>query len=215
MVAWYYFAGNRYLPMQKLLLATTNPGKLEELRALLADLPVELVAPPELSLHLDVQEKGRDYAENAALKARSFATASGLTALADDSGLEVDALNGAPGLHSARFSPLPGATDADRRAHLLLALAGKPQPWTARFRSALCLALPNGDAHFASGECHWQIRREERGQGGFGYDRLFVVEGLEQTMAELSMAKKNTLSHRAKAISEMKGILKTVVDGER
>lgn len=198
--------------MQRLLLATTNPGKLEELRALLADLPVELIAPPELGLELDVQEKGKDYAENAALKARAYAAASGLPALADDSGLEVDALGGAPGLHSARFSPLPGATDVDRRAHLLLALAGKPQPWTAVFRSTICLALPSGDAYFAAGECYGQISPVERGTGGFGYDRLFVVEGLERTMAELGMTEKNSLSHRAKAVTGIRRILKTLVD---
>jgi len=126
--------------LSKLLLATSNSGKLEELRALLADLVVDLVTPNALGLDLAVDETGHGYAENASLKARAYAAASGLPALADDSGLEVDALGGAPGLHSARFAPQPSATDADRRAHLLWALAGKAQPWTARFISTICLA---------------------------------------------------------------------------
>ena len=198
--------------MPKLLLATTNPGKLEELRALLSDLAVELLTPIQLGLDLTVEETGKTYAENAALKARAYAAASGLPALADDSGLEVDALGGAPGLQSARFSPLPGATDADRRAHLLRALAGKLQLWTAVFRSTICLSLPNGEAYFATGECRGQISPTERGTGGFGYDRLFIIEGLGRTMAELGMTEKNSLSHRAKAVTGIRRILKTLVD---
>lgn len=200
--------GIEFKSLAKLLLATTNRGKIEELSALLADLAVNVVSPADLDLDLQVDESGGTYAENAALKARAYAAASGLPALADDSGLEVDALGGAPGLHSARFAPQPGATDTGRRAHLLQALAGKLQPWTARFRSTICLALPDGRIHLAEGVCRGEISLSERGQGGFGYDRIFIVEGQGRTMAELSMAEKNRLSHRAMAVAKMIGILK-------
>ena len=193
---------------KRLLLATRNPGKTEELKSLLGDLPaLELCTPEQIGLNLEVEESGQDYAENAALKARAFAKVSGLPALADDSGLEVDALNGAPGLFSARFSPLFQATDADRRAHLLEVLAGKPRPWKARFRSTVCVALPNGEMRLAHGECNGEIIPEERGQGGFGYDRIFLLEGQGRSMAELSMKEKNQLSHRARAIAEAKKML--------
>lgn len=179
------------------------------MKGLLADLPgFQLVTPAELGLTLDVEESGKDFAENAAIKAQAFAKAGGLPALADDSGLEVDALDGAPGLYSNRF--FPGAdTDAKRRAALLARLAGLPRPWTARFRSTVCLAFPDGSQHLAEGECRGEIVLEERGEGGFGYDRIFLVEGEGRTMAELRMAEKNQLSHRARAMTKMKEILRT------
>jgi XTP/dITP diphosphohydrolase len=190
---------------RKLLLGTNNPGKVGELRALLADLAgIELCTPAELGLALEPPERGATYAENAAAKAVAFAAAAGLPALADDSGLEVVALGGAPGLHSARYAPQPGATDADRRSYLLRQLAAHPQPWPAAFHSSVCLAQPNGDTFFASGVCRGEIIPEERGSGGFGYDRIFLVEGLARTMAELSMAEKNELSHRARAMAAAK-----------
>lgn len=135
-----------------LLLATNNPGKLVEIQDLLLGLPVQLVLPRQMGLALDVVEDGQTYAENAALKALAFSKASGLVALADDSGLEVDALEGRPGLYSARFSPLPGATDADRRVYLLEQLQGKPRPWQAHFHCTVaiavdrecCLSFPGG-----------------------------------------------------------------------
>ena len=194
--------------MPRLLLATSNPGKLLELRSLLAGLPLEIATPAELCLNLQVPETGATYAENAALKARAFAAASGLPSLADDSGLEVEALGGAPGLHSARFVPQPGASDADRRTRLLQALANHPQPWLATFRSAICLALPNGETYFTEGICTGEIIPEERGTGGFGYDPIFLLAGLGRTMAELSLEEKNQVSHRARAIGKIKQILK-------
>ncbi len=192
------------LPPKRLLLATNNPGKVDEMKGLLADLPdLKLVTPAELGLNLDVEESGKDFAENAALKARTFAVAGGLPALADDSGLEVNALDGAPGLYSNRY--FPGAdTDAKRRAALLQRLAGLPRPWKARFRSTVCLALPDGAEYLAEGQCRGEIIPEERGEGGFGYDRIFLIEGIGRTMAELSMAEKNQLSHRARAMAKMK-----------
>ncbi len=128
--------------MKKLLIATNNKGKTEELRALLAGLRAELVTPSDLGIDLHVVEDGQTYAENAAKKAVSFAQASALIALADDSGLEVDALGGAPGLYSARYLPEAGSTDADRRAYLLKNLGTRARPWLARFRAAVAIAVP-------------------------------------------------------------------------
>ena len=197
----------------KLLLSTNNKGKLRELQAILADLPLELLTPADLGLDLDVDEDGSTYAENAAKKALAFAKASGLTCLADDSGLEVDALNGAPGLYSARYSPKPGATDADRRQFLLQNLADKPRPWTARFRATVAVAGPEGSVQIAEGICEGQVIPEERGTGGFGYDPIFLLDGLTQTMAELPEETKNRLSHRARAVQAARPILMKLIDG--
>ncbi|MBW8012324.1 MAG: RdgB/HAM1 family non-canonical purine NTP pyrophosphatase [Chloroflexi bacterium] len=195
----------------KLLLATNNPGKLIELRSLLAELPkVELFSPEELNIKLQVDETGVDYAENAVLKARAFALASGMAALADDSGLEVDALEGAPGLFSARYAPQPGATDADRRAYLLKNLAGMDLPWPARFRAVIAVAQPNGIVQVAEGVCEGEIIPEERGTGGFGYDPIFLLQGGDKTMAELSETEKNLVSHRARAVQAAMPVLKNI-----
>lgn len=189
-------------------MATNNPGKIAELRSLLADIQgLKLVLPADLGLRLDVREDGSSYAENAAKKAFAFARASGQVALADDSGLELDALNGAPGLISARYAPKKGATDADRRAYLLGQLESKPQPWKARFRSTVCLANSEGTTRIAEGSCEGRIIHEERGTGGFGYDSIFLLEEKSKTMAELTMVEKNRLSHRARAIAEIKQAL--------
>lgn len=195
----------------KLLLATNNPGKLRELRAILADLPLELLAPADLGLDLDVPEDGTTYAENAAKKALAFARASGLPCLADDSGLEVDVLDGAPGLHSKRYAPNPGATDAERRAVLLQNLAGKPRPWTARFRATMAVAAPDGRVEWTEGVCEGQIIPQERGSGGFGYDPVFLLDGMTQTMAELPEETKNRLSHRARAARAAVPILRKML----
>jgi XTP/dITP diphosphohydrolase len=183
-----------------LLVATENPGKLIELQALLAQVPARLVSPSGLGLSLHVVEDGSTYAENAARKALAYAKASGLISLADDSGLEVDALNGQPGLYSARFAPQPDATDADRRAYLLSRLEGIPRPWTARFHCTVALAPPEGDLLYATGECLGEIIPQERGSQGFGYDPIFWIPGLKKTMAELDLEEKNLISHRANAV---------------
>lgn len=198
--------------MNQLLIATENQGKMRELRALLADLGIELITPSQRGLNLQVQETGCTYAENAALKALAYAKAAGLPALADDSGLEVDALDGAPGLHSARYHPRPGASDADRRAYLLQNLQGFPRPWTARFHATIAIALPNGVLHFAEGYCPGEIIPQERGTGGFGYDPIFLLSDLGLTMAELSMEQKNRLSHRARAVFHAGEILKQIFE---
>jgi XTP/dITP diphosphohydrolase len=199
--------------MHKLLIATNNPGKRRELRALLDGMALELVTPADLGLSLEVDETGDTYAENAALKAVAFGRASGLPALADDSGLEVDALDGRPGLHSARFAPWHGATDADRRRLLLERLRDKPRPWTARFRCVTALALPAasgfaaGDVRLAEGICPGEIIPDERGSDGFGYDPIFLLSELGRTMAELTMDEKNRLSHRARALLAARPII--------
>lgn len=186
----------------KILLATSNNGKLRELRSLVEGLDFDFVSPGEIGLALDVPETGDTYAENATLKALAYQSASGLTVVADDTGLEVDALDGAPGLHSARFSTLPGATDADRRAKLLRVLADKPRPWTARFQCAVAVALPGKDVELFIGTVEGEIIPEERGEHGFGYDRLFYIPAAGKTLAELDLLEKNAFSHRAVAVKK-------------
>lgn len=198
--------------MRSLLIATENHGKQAEFRVLLEDLPLHLVFPDDLGLHLDVLENGQTYAENAALKATAYAAASGLIALADDSGLEVDLLKGRPGIHSHRFSPLPKATDADRRAYLLSLLQGKPQPWTAHFHAVVAIAFPGGSVRLSTGECNGEIIQHERGQNGFGYDPVFYIPAMRKTMAELDMGEKNRCSHRARAVMAARSIFREITE---
>jgi XTP/dITP diphosphohydrolase len=207
--------------MNKLLIATNNKGKVKELQDLLKEKGIELITPSQIHLELEVLEDGSTYAENATKKAIAFAKACGLVSLADDSGLEVDALDGAPGLYSARYGPPPtppifsenggrvrgGLIDADRRAYLLQNLQDKLRPWTARFHATIAIAIPNGETHLAEGICEGEIISEERGTGGFGYDPIFLLPELGKTMAELSMDEKNRLSHRARAVMNAKSIL--------
>lgn len=198
--------------MKKLLIATNNKGKVKELQDLLKDTGIELVTPADINLNLEVQEDGATYAENATKKAIAFAHASGLISLADDSGLEVDALDGAPGLYSARYGPPPrgGRTDADRRAYLLQNLKDRPHPWTAHFHATIAIATPENDVHVVEDNCYGEIVPEERGTGGFGYDPIFLFPELGKTMAELEMEEKNRLSHRAKAVMNAIPILKKI-----
>ena len=198
--------------MNKLLIATNNKGKVKELQDLLKDIGLELITPADINLNLEVEEDGTTYAENAAKKALAFAHASGLVSLADDSGLEVDALDGAPGLYSARYHPKPGANDADRRAYMLENLRDKPHPWTAHFHATIAIALPDQDAQIVEGNCHGEIIPEERGDNGFGYDPIFLFPELNKTMAELSMDEKNRLSHRAKAVMNAIPVLKKLFE---
>jgi XTP/dITP diphosphohydrolase len=191
----------------KLLLASNNPGKLVEIQAVLKGLKVELVLPASIGLVLEVAEDGQTYQENAAAKARAFADTSGLPSLADDSGLEVDVLDGKPGLHSARYSPKLGASDADRRAYLLQQLAGLPQPWKAQFHCTVALAMPGDQIWFAEATCPGVIIPEERGQNGFGYDPIFLFPSLGKTMAELTLEEKNLVSHRALALQAIRPVV--------
>jgi XTP/dITP diphosphohydrolase len=192
-----------------LLIATNNKGKIRELQDLLKDTAIELVTPAQLNLDLEVVEDGQTYSENASKKAAAFAQASGLVSLADDSGLEVDALDGGPGLYSARYGSTDGRklSDAERRAFLIKNLTDKPRPWTARFHATIAIAGLSGDIHLAEGFCEGEIIPEERGTGGFGYDPIFLLSEFGKTMAELSMEEKNRLSHRARAVGNAKEIL--------
>jgi XTP/dITP diphosphohydrolase len=196
--------------MGNLLIATNNKGKIDEIKVLLNNLGLELLTPADLGLVLDVAEDGQTYAENAQKKALAFAQASGVIALGDDSGLEVDALDGQPGLHSHRFCPIPNATDADRRRYLIERLGDKPRPWKARFRATVAIALPSGEVRLATGQCEGEITPDEHGANGFGYDPIFYIPAIGHTMAELEMKEKNQLSHRARAIQNAIPILKEV-----
>lgn len=194
--------------MLRLMLATNNPGKAAELRDILALHPhlraVTLLTPRDWPTLLpEVAETGASFAGNARLKAEALASATGLPALADDSGLCVDALGGAPGLYSARWAG-PEASDADRNAKLLLALADvPPELRTARFVCATALALPGGPTVTSEGVCEGILLDAPRGTSGFGYDPLFLLPGPNRTMAELTPEEKNTLSHRAQAVSRL------------
>jgi XTP/dITP diphosphohydrolase len=199
--------------MKQLLIATNNKGKIKELQDLLNDTGIELNTPSQINLDLDVVEDGQTYAENAEKKAIAFAESSGLVSLADDSGLEVDALDGAPGLYSARYGSSTGGklSDAERRAFLIRNLQNMPRPWTGRFHATIAVAIPNGETHLAEGFCLGEIIPEERGTGGFGYDPIFLLSELGKTMAELPMEEKNRLSHRARAVMNARPILEKLL----
>ena len=200
--------------MQTLLIASSNPGKLREFQAILQNLGSRLVLPADIGVELIVEEDGSTYYENALKKAEAYCQASGLVTIADDSGLEVDALNGAPGLNSARYSPKPGATDADRRLHLLQQLANCPPPWQANFHCTLILAQPGGTHHAFEGNCPGEINSEERGEHGFGYDPIFFLPEYGKTMAELPEEVKNRISHRGLATLAALPTLQKIMDTE-
>lgn len=196
----------------ELLAATSNPGKIEEIRAILSPFNVKIITPQELSLKLSVAETGATYLENARLKAQAYHQATGIPVLADDSGLEVDALDGEPGLHSARFSPRENADDADRRAYLLEQLAGKDRPWKAHFHCTAVLLLPGSGFIEKTGQCHGIIIPEERGDTGFGYDPIFYIPEYSATMAELGLDIKNKISHRAKALTALIPVIASIFE---
>jgi XTP/dITP diphosphohydrolase len=185
--------------VQKLLIATTNPGKVREFRRLLRDVPFEVVTPADLGITLDVEEDGTTYAENAAKKAVAFAQAGACLALADDSGVEVDALEGAPGLYSARFG-WPALDDIGRYRLLLLRLFGVPRSArTARYQAVVAVAAPGGEVRTFPGTWEGAIGELPVGDRGFGYDPVFVtVDG--RTGAQLTDEEKDRVSHRAIAV---------------
>jgi XTP/dITP diphosphohydrolase len=201
-----------------LVVATSNRGKLEEFRALLAGLPIRVHTIEEVvSRRLSIIEDGKTFADNALIKAHAVANASTMLTLADDSGLEVDALHGAPGPRSARFAH-DRATDAENNAALLAALGdadpAAPSLFPARFRCVLALIdpfHPSGEPFVVEGRCEGKITRTPRGSGGFGYDPLFVVDGMDKTMAELTEAEKNQVSHRARAFEALRPVLAKVL----
>jgi XTP/dITP diphosphohydrolase len=193
--------------MPKLLLATSNLGKIREYRALLDGLGYRITTLAEEKITKVVTESGNSYEQNARLKAITYAKLSQLTALADDSGLEVDALNGEPGVKSARFAGR-AATDADRVTFLLARLDGVPwERRTACFKCVIVIATPEGQSKVCYGECRGMIALEAKGENGFGYDPIFFLPEIGKTMAELSLATKNKISHRARASQKARQVL--------
>jgi XTP/dITP diphosphohydrolase len=193
----------------KLLLGTRNHGKARELRELLGDAPVELVTLDQVGIDTEVEETGDTIAENAVLKAKTYASLSGLPTLADDSGLEVDALNGEPGHLSSRYAG-PNATDEERVRYLLAKL--KDIEWEqrgARFRSVMAIAQPESETHLFEGICEGVVALEPRGTDGFGYDPIFYIPDLHMHMAELRLDEKNRISHRGRAARKVVEYLKT------
>lgn len=175
---------------RRLVIASGNTGKIAEYRDLLADAGVELIA-----FDADVDEVGGTYAENAQLKAEAAAKRSGLLSLGDDSGLEVEALGGFPGIQSARLAP----TQQERIAELLRRLNGIPRPWKARFVCVIALAARDKETQFFEGECRGEVVPESRGKLGFGYDPIFLVPGTGKTFGEMPPEEKRNYSHRAAA----------------
>ena len=186
-----------------LLAATSNAGKLKELRQLLPGF--RLVSPQTLGLRLEVAEDGDSFRENAAIKARAGAAASGGLCIADDSGLEVDALGGEPGIFSARYGG-PALDDAGRCRLLLsnLAHVGDPSERSARFVCCAVIAAPDGRSCLGEGTCEGRIAAEASGAGGFGYDPVFYLPQEGRTVAELSAAEKNRISHRTRALTALR-----------
>lgn len=194
-----------------LVVATRNQKKLTELQELLADMPVAVRSIADFPDAPEVEETGETFAENAELKARSAAEATGHIALADDSGLEVDALGGDPGVRSNRFAG-PDASDRDKYLLILDLLKGVPdEKRTARFRAAVAIATPEGETVVVEGKCEGVIAREPSGEGGFGYDPIFFIPSAGKTMAELDSEEKNAISHRGEALCAAKKVLRELL----
>ena len=185
---------------KKFMLATTNAGKLRELRELLAPLGLELCSPTELGLSLDVEETGATFEDNARLKAHAYCKAAGMPAIADDSGLCVDAIGGAPGVYSARFGG-EHLNPHEHNVYLLGRLDGIENR-TAQFRCAIVCAFPDGREITAAGECRGEIALRSVGEFGFGYDPIFYLQQLGKMLAELTSEEKHAISHRGAALRE-------------
>lgn len=198
--------------MRTLLVATHNQGKVREYRHLLANLPLSITWLDQEGVTWEVEETGATFQENACLKAEQYANLTGLLTWADDSGLEVDALGGQPGVLSARYGG-PGLNDRDRYLRLLSALADLPAaPRTARFRCVVAIAAPGGPVYAVEGSVEGMIVDEPRGQNGFGYDPVFYLPEHGLTMAELSTAVKNRISHRGVASANAAKLLAALLD---
>ena len=186
--------------MATLLIATRNAGKLEEISRLIAGAPIQTVSLADVGVDREVDETGETFEANSTLKASTYARLSGLPTLADDSGLEVDALGGEPGVRSSRYAG-DDATDADRVAFLLGRLQNEGRgPWRARFRCVIAIAWRHDEVELHSGVCEGMVIDTPRGSNGFGYDPVFLIPDLGRTMAELSSVEKNRVSHRGMAV---------------
>lgn len=190
--------------MKRLVIATKNVGKAREMAEALAGLPYEVVSLADYPDAPEVEETGSTFIENAILKATAYARYTGELTLADDSGLEVDALDGAPGVLSSRFAP----TDPERNSKLLDMMKDVPDAdRTARFKCAIAISTPEGDVQTCDGTVEGVIARERKGSNGFGYDPIFYVPELGKHMAEITSAEKNAISHRGKALEKAKKML--------
>jgi non-canonical purine NTP pyrophosphatase (RdgB/HAM1 family) len=189
------------------MIATTNPGKKEEFISLLASSGIDLKFPDDLGIRMEVEETGKTYKANALLKAETLCRMSGLPTLADDTGLEVAVLKGRPGLYSARYARASVISDAGRRGELLKELSAFARPWRARFVCVVALSFPSKPSNCFDGEVTGEIIPEERGNFGFGYDRIFFMPQVKKTMAELNLVEKNSLSHRAIAVNQARDFL--------
>jgi len=198
----------------KLLMASRNKGKLLELRKLLEEIPVDILTAADFPWLPEVAEDGQTFQENAARKAQETARGSGILTIADDSGLEVDALGGQPGIHSARFAGEPADDTRNNRKLLELLRDVPPSQRTARFICTIAVATPAGELYFARGACEGIILEEPRGSGGFGYDPLFYIPYLQKTFAELSVEEKNPVSHRGRALQQAVTIIRQLIKGE-
>lgn len=194
----------------KIVLATRNPGKIYEIKSILAGLPVVLISAAELERTLDVEEDAETLEGNAAKKALALHEYTGLPSLADDTGLEVRALGGRPGVHSARYAG-ERADDAANRALLLEQLDGA-ELREARFRTVMAFVGADGAMHYFEGICPGAIIHEERGSGGFGYDAIFVPEDGDRTFAELPLEEKNAVSHRGLALRQFAAYLRDLLE---
>ncbi len=197
----------------KVLIATNNPHKIEEFREIFADLPLELTFPRDEGLDFEPEETGTTFEENAIIKATAFAQVSGLLTIADDSGLEVDALGGEPGVYSARYGNTPKDAHRQRYELVLEKLRDVPdEKRTARFRCALAIVLPRMVIDVVEGTVEGRITRAPAGDGGFGYDPIFWVPEYGKTLAQVSAAEKHRISHRGRAARAAIPILKKLAD---
>lgn len=196
----------------KFVIASNNKGKIAEIRAILQDMGLDAWTQTEAGVDVDVDETGVTFAENALLKARAVCVTSGLPAIADDSGLMVDALGGEPGVYSKRYGG--GLTDPELCERIVKNMEGK-EPRDAQFVSSIACVFPNGDLITAEGICRGEILDEPRGAGGFGYDPVFLVHGTGKSMAELTLEEKNAVSHRGNALRNFADRLKTYLNSEQ
>ena len=192
---------------ERFVLASHNPGKIKEMSAILAQFGVEVVSPRELGITVDVEETGTTFAENAMLKAKAICAAANLPAIADDSGLCVDALNGGPGVYSARYGG-EGLDDKGRYTLLLNSMRGQATR-AAHFTCSIACAFPNGDTLTAEGQVQGTIAFAPMGEGGFGYDPVFFYPPLAKTFGQLTAEEKSTISHRGQALKEFSAKLET------
>ena len=193
----------------KFVLATANPGKLQEMREILSGLGLEVVSRDDVGIDFEVEETGANFMENALIKAQAICKASGLPAIADDSGLVIDALGGEPGVNTSSFGG--EHLTARERNEFLLKIMENMEQRSASFVCTIVCVFPDGGTISAQGDCRGEILRAPRGSGGFGYDPVFIADGMDKSMAELPAEEKNALSHRGKALRKMADLLQSKI----